>query len=369
MAQAWSRGELRAGVVWAYLLCFCIFGVSGVVAAEMKEPPEPTTDKFDWIRFNNGEWLKGEIEDLQDDDFTFDSDELDSLNIDWEDIYAVYSPRYNTFVLEDRTVLQGRLRIVGDRVFVITTEGEKEISRSELRAIIPGELRERNFWSMKFSLGMTARQGNTEQTDFATYLFLQRRSPRKRTHLDYAGNYSSVEGQETTNNHNTNLSHDIFVTRQLYATLPSLQYYRDKFMNIANRLTPGLGMGYAIIDRGKMEWSVGGGAGYQATRYYSVEPGEDPSEETAVILANTDFNYDITKKIEFDLHYKLSVGISGRRSNDHHVLAMFSFELWKDLDLDLSLTWDRIGNPKPREDGSLPKNDDLRTFVGIGWEF
>ena len=41
---------------------------------------------FDWVQFKNGEWLKGEIKDLQDDSFTFDSDEMDELSLDFDDV-------------------------------------------------------------------------------------------------------------------------------------------------------------------------------------------------------------------------------------------------------------------------------------------
>ncbi len=55
-------------------------------AAPESEAPEPLSGDFDWVQFKNGEWLKGEIKDLQDDSFTFDSDEMDELSLDFDDV-------------------------------------------------------------------------------------------------------------------------------------------------------------------------------------------------------------------------------------------------------------------------------------------
>jgi hypothetical protein len=46
-------------------------------------PPEG----FDWIQLTNGEWLKGDLKVFYNDTLEFDSDELDLLKFDWEDIH------------------------------------------------------------------------------------------------------------------------------------------------------------------------------------------------------------------------------------------------------------------------------------------
>jgi len=222
-------------------------------------PPQPRFGDFDWIQFKNGEWLKGKIKDLLDESLSFESDELDVLQIDWDDIYAVYSPRANTCVFEDRTSVLGTLRIDGKTVTIVTSQGEEHYDREDLRSIIPGGLRERDYWSGKWSIGLNVRSGNTNQSDLTSYLSIQRRIPSVRTRLEYTGSYGSYENEETVNNQQTFLTHDIFLNRRLYARAPSFQYYRDKFQNIDYRLTPGAGLGYGIIDRGDTEWNVGGG--------------------------------------------------------------------------------------------------------------
>jgi putative salt-induced outer membrane protein YdiY len=361
-------------------LILCVGGIAVTARAASSDPnllpppgdivpPDPRTDSHDWIQFRNGEWLKGEIKDIQDESFTFDSDELDLLHLDLDDVYAVYSSRPNTCVLEDRTVILGKLQIVGDRVLVMTEDGERAFTRSQVRGIIPGGLSERDYWSLKFSLGWATREGNTEQSDLSSMLFLERRTPGVRTRLDYNGAYGSVNDEETINNHHAIFRHNVYLSRRFSLVLPSFEYYQDKFQNIRHRVTPGAGLSYDVLNRSVIEWGIDGGYGYQHTRFYTVEDTSEDSDNANVLLGGTDLEWDLTKRLELNLGYNITAGLDSGSSTDHHLLAVFSLELWQDLDLDLSLTWDHVGRPQPREDGSVPRRDDLRTFVGIGWEF
>ena len=339
-------------------------------AAKSEEvPPLPCTGDFDWVQFRNGEWIKGEIKELLYDKFTFDSDELDTQDLDWDDIYMVCSPRWNTLVLNDRTSALGTFRIEGDAVIVATSAGERHYNRTDLQSIIPGGVKERDYWSGKWSVGLTGRSGNTDQRDSSAYLMLQRRVPGLRTQFESTSHYGSYEGIETINNQQAYLRHDIFFSDQIYAVVPIIQYYRDKFQNIAHRLTPGAGLGWQIFDHGDVEWNIAWGVGYQYTRFSRVESGEDSSEDGMVLLTGTNFTWDLTKKLDLRLTYLIGIGLSKSISNTHHALVMFSIDVWKDFDFDVSFTWDRVENPEPRADGSVPESDDFRMNVGIGWSF
>jgi hypothetical protein len=39
------------------------------------------------------------------------------------------------------------------------------------------------------------------------------------------------------------------------------------------------------------------------------------------------------------------------------------------IDFDISWIWDRIQDPQPRSDGSVPESDDFRTTVGLTFDF
>jgi len=358
----------------AVLLCTAASADDVAVDEENKDPaptnaaPVPRSDDFDWLQFKNGEWLKGEIKDLQDKSLSFESDQLDTMQLDWDDVQALYSSKRNTLLFKDKTSAEGTIRIEGDQVFVKTAAGEQSYARDNLRSIIPGRQTEWNYWSAKLSLGATVRRGNVNQSDVSAFLRIERRSPANRSRLDYNGVYGSVDGEETANNHRALLTHDVYLTPRLYVRPLSFEFYRDKFQNIEYRLTPAAGLGYDIIDRSGLEWSVNAGAGYQHTEFWEVAPGEPGSDGTAAFLAGTDFEWEATSKIDVGFLYHITVAAPETQNFNHHAEAYVSFDLWNDLDFDVRLTWDRVNNPIPGADGTTPKPDDVRLFVGLGWE-
>ncbi len=299
-------------------------------------PPLACTGSFDWIQLRNGELLKGEIKELLYDKFTFESDELDTLELDLDDIYTVCSPRWNTVVLDDRTSVLGTLRIEGDAVIIATSSGERHYNREDLRSIIQGGVTETDYWSGKLSVGLTARSGNTDQCDVTSYLMLKRRTALVRTQFEYTSNYGSFEGTETINNQQAYLRHDIFVNDKVYMVAPSIQYYKDKFQNTAYRLTPGAGIGWQVFDRGDVQWNISVGAGYQYTRFSRVEPEEDSYADGGALLAGTNFDWGLTDRLNLSLDYRMTYGLSESINNTHHALFMFSIDMWKDLDFDIS---------------------------------
>lgn len=54
-------------------------------------------DDLDWVQLVSGEWIKGKIKRMRDDNLEFDSDKLDMLNIDFGDVALVHSPRIGTY--------------------------------------------------------------------------------------------------------------------------------------------------------------------------------------------------------------------------------------------------------------------------------
>jgi len=48
---------------------------------------------------------------------------------------------------------------------------------------------------------------------------------------------------------------------------------------------------------------------------------------------------------------------------------MLSIDLVGDFDLDIGFVWDRVNQPAPGPDGTIPEKDDFRTTVGLGYSF
>ncbi len=369
----WIQNNIQVSIwrLWVGMV-IAMAGADVAMASSQESPPQPCSDDYDWIQFTNGEWLKGEIKELLYDTLTFESDELDTVELDWEDIYKVCSPHWNTYVFEGESGQQGQLaqsRVEGDEVILTTVTGEEHYHRDQLRSIIQGGKTGWDYWSGRWSLGITTRSGNTRQNDINGTFELQRRSPGKRTKFEYLSQYGTFEGEETTNNQQAYFRHDMFLNRQLYMVVPQVQFYRDRMQNIAYRWIPGAGLGCQLIDDGDIEWDLDAGYGYQYTRYSDVEVGNERSSDGSTLLIGTDYSFDLTDTIDFALTYKTTLGFSSQISDTHHALARFSLDIWKDLDFEVTLAWDRLEDPQPREDGSVPDRDDFRAVFGFGFEF
>ena len=356
-------------MVAAFALVALLSGFSLAAAADW-QPPAPEADSWDWIRMSSGEWFGGTLELMRDRDLEFDSDELDLLKLDWDDVDELRSPRILTYRFEDLGNFTGTAVMHGDTLAINTATGVRRLPRDKLILIMEGELRESNFWSAKASLGLVARSGNTSQSDMNSTVRVRRLTPRSNGVLDYAGNYGIVEDTETINNHNLSLGYDILVTAGFFVTPLKFNFLRDPFQNIDLKSTVAAGVGYVLARGGDLDWSVSLAGGYQSTGYVSVEEGQASQVENGTIIGSTNLEWDITGDLDFLLDYNVQMGVPDTSVAFHHARAAFSFDILGDvLDLDLAMVWDRVESPQPNADGHTPERDDFRSTVGIGLEF
>jgi hypothetical protein len=338
-----------------------------VIANEDFEPL-PLGDGPDWIRLTSGEWLKGDIDRMRNESLEFDSDELDDLNLDWGDISGIITVREQTLLFEDRIVVTGTLAIRDDVVKVRVGDEVKTYDRETLLGIIPGRQTELNYWSGKLSAGLSARSGNTDQTDISALARLTRETAATRSAFRYNGAFGELDGVTSINNHRALLRFDYFVYPRFYVTPFSIEGYKDELQNIDIRITPWAGVGYEIFDRGPFKWDAGVGVGYQYTEFTTTVT-DDRFQGEVVTIFTTSFESDLTQKIEWDGEYKLQLGVPDTTKSNHHLLTTLSFDLIWDLDFDVTVVWDRVETPVREADGTLPERNDFTFTAGIGWDF
>jgi len=335
--------------------------------AQEWQPTAPVKDGKDWVQLKSGEWVRGNIDLFRDLEMEFDSDELDDLVIEWDDIIAFRAPRNMTFVFAGQRIVYGPATMSEGIIRITTADGLREFSRDELLSIIEGVPKERNFWSVKASVGITVRTGNTEQSDMSNSVTVKREATRSRLSLDYKGDFSEISGEQSVNKERANLLFDLYISRKMYITAGSFEYYYDKFQNIDSRITFGAGVGYFLFRQSKIEWAVELGGAYQLTRYISVEAGRDTKDGTGAVIPATTLEADITKDIELDFEYRSRIGVPRIKASTHHVAGKISIDFYKDIfELNFSVNWDRVDNPQPYEDGTVPKKSDLKMIFGFG---
>lgn len=195
---------------------------------------------------------------------------------------------------------------------------------------------------------------------------VRRRTPKNRFVIGYLGNYSESGDTEIANNHRVNAYYDIFAAKKYFWRPVFAEYFRDPFQNINNQGTIGFGGGYHIIDTPKTKWDVSGGPAYRWTQYVSVLPPDDQEVTTLALVAGTTYDTKLTKTLDFDVQYTLSLVNQESGTYTHHAIATFEIELTKILDFDVSFVWDRVQNPQTRSDGTTPKQDDFQLLLTLG---
>lgn len=376
MISAGSKPEFRPLSVLAVLFAL-LLTIVPLAAAEKTEwsPVTPNPDDWDWIQLVSGEWLKGEIIEMYDDVMIFDSDKLDEQSIDFVDIVTVRSGGTMRIMFLGQVVATGQLLIEGENVRIFGDEGGT-FKKTEVVTIAAGEPKEINFWAMKVGLGVNIRTGNTEQTDFNLNAQFQRRTVKNRVNIDYLGNFSEVTdpltdvSSQTANNHRASAGWNKFISDRFFVSPIFAEWYRDPFQNIDARWTVGVGAGYDIIDTPKTELSINGGPAYQSNEFSSVDPitGSDSASTPAFVL-DTKFDKELSGWVDFIWTYRFQIINEESGRYNHHMVTSFETELTKLLDFDVSWVWDRIQNPRPNQDGSIPKSDDIRFIVALAFDW
>ncbi len=298
----------------------------------------------------------------------FDSEELNDLTFDWKDIRQVRSARTLDLLFVDGRKMSGPVTVTPEEV-AVGGEEPQVFSRDQLQSFTPGGSKEFNYWSGMVSLGLTVRAGNTEQVDYNAQARLQRRTPATRFSLDYIGNISSINGVENANNNRVNSEFDLWFSRRFYLILPQIECYQDPIQKLKARITAGGGAGYDLVDHPNLEWNISTGPAYQYAWFESAESGEPTEKGTAALVFGSRFDWDITQRIGLILEYRGQYTSREVGETTHHAVGTLSLELTKRFDLDVSLIWDRISNPKVGSNGVQPKPDDFRLVVGLGAHF
>jgi hypothetical protein len=336
--------------------------------AEEWRPQPPMPERFDWIELVSGEWLKGELVAMYDDELEFDSDELNVLTLDWKDVRQVRTARVVQVGFRGRITAVGQLLVEGKTVRVLGEE-ELRFDRSELYTIVPGARREVDYWSGKATLGFNARRGNTDVIEATLQSRLTRRTVKNRMTFDYIFTFNETEGEQTANSHRVNLGWDRFVSDRLYVKPVFYEWLRDPFQNINQRNTVGTGLGYQILDSARAEWQVAGGPAYQRTTFDSVEAGTENPDGTPAFVIATTFDAELTRWMDFDYEYRAQFTEKEAGQYNHHMVAGFETEITTALDFDVSGVWDRVQSPRENDAGEIPEQDDFRLIVGISLDF
>ena len=330
---------------------------------------DPSPRQHDWVRLTSDEWLKGKVVALYDDELEFVSAKLGKLTLKWADIAELRTAKTQTLRTTDGQVLEGRLLINQQNIDVLTSEKSQQIPRRQLVSIPAAEKPTESPWKRSVSFGLDVRSGNTDQLDYVTDIELKRITGSSRWLTDYTASFSETDNVETGNSHLLSSSFDWFLSDKLFLRLPDVEYFRDPFQNIENRVTAGIALGYKLLAKKRVSWDVTAGPSYQYTVFDEVPEGRDDSESSAVFALRTRYEIALKSNIDHDFRYKLKVVDANVGKMIHYLETGISVGLLNNLDLNVKLYMDRVEEPQMSRDGSRPDSDDLRLSVGVNYDF
>ena len=333
------------------------------------EDLSPTPKKYDWVKTKSGEWFKGEIKALYEDELEFDSDEVGIYTFDFDDVVEIKSYHIISVNIENLATFPGILRLKGKVLKVVQGENTYEFNRDDVISFAPAGEHERNFWSGKVTIGLDVRRGNTNQYDYNAKVNLKRRTAKTRLTLDYLGRNSSKNEIETANDHRVNEKYDRYLSRNFFWTPLFSEFYTDRYKNIERQISFGAGLGYTMIHTSKVEWNVSSGPGYIHTRYVTVSVGKEISVSSIALEANTKLEVELSDMTDLTFDYKMSLTNRDSGLYKHHTILSFENELNSWLDFDVSGIWDYLAVPEEDSLGVIPVKNDYQIILGFGVEF
>lgn len=364
------------------VFCFSAF-THGQEAYLNKNWPKPVPifkQKYDWLGLTSDEWLKGDIIAMYDEELEFDSDEMGIVTIDMDDVSELRSKGRQSVRLENGYVLEGYLVIREGKLTMRNSIETVTVPVTELLSIASSSDYEWDLWDGEISLGANLRGGNAEQFDYNFYAEVQRRTSTSRIKSTLTVDFSESKNQDTGDNETIADSqrftafYDWFFSQKMFFRAVDFTYFSDEFQNIDQRYTLGSSLGYHLIDTKRTTWDVTLGPSYQYTKFKEIDvvarnAGQSDSEKSAVILIGSEYEYEITKDIDFEILYEVQIVEEAAGEYIHHLMSSLEIELINDFDLDLAFFLDRTQKPQPDEDGELPEKDDYRFVVGLSYDF
>ena len=332
-------------------------------------PPNDRPAKWEWVELTSGEWLKGDIQGIRSDKMDFDSSQFDDLTLDMEDVVQTYSSAVNTFVFTERRVVIGIGHITAKEVIIQTAAGELRYPRQELLSLVVGDHNEWKLWSGSITAGLSTTSGNTEQTTANLQADLHRKGAFLGLRFNYIGNLGSSNNVTNVNNQQLNFQSELFIYDRFYLIPASFEYYSDEFQNIDLRVRPGAGIGYQLFDEKKFAWTVNGTALYELQESISSTQNQSTEFESFALGLKTNLEYDITSDITLTASYGLTLAIPSTSNVDQQVIAKLDVDITKYLSLTATVNWQRIGDPVPLADGTVPQSNDTIITMGASVNF
>jgi len=323
-------------------------------------------DDSDWIGTTSGEWVRGNIDSMREDNMEFDSDEFGALDINMREVAEVHAASLNTYVFHDRSALVGPAMLTTMQVAVQTETGVVVRPRSELSRIIEGGARELDNWSLDLDLGLGLNRGNSNQLDFNMRVDFTREDRRTLSELGYFLNLGYADRALNVARHVVSFRNRVWLSRLWFVEPIVGQLLSDRFQDIRFRAQPAATGGVRFLHvPSKALWDLALGFGYQYNRLLDPALGVDNPANDGLTRFETRARFDFTPDIYFKLMWVTNLTFTTLGNTNHTGFAELFFEVTNILGLQASFLYLRTEEPRQRANGTFPAKNDYFFTLGV----
>ena len=329
------------------------------------------SQQFDWLQLRSGEWLKGDIISMYDDELEFESEKFNTIIFDWQDVTELRSRFDQQIRFANGKVKQGFLIVKYSHLVLISGGTEEHYPLSELLSITSSSDDRKELWDGKVSLGIDVNSGNVNQLDYLASARIQRRTPFTRFSVNFTYNYSksTADGIDQVITDSSRLTSfiDWFYSSKIFFRVFDYEYSTDFQQNIKSKNIVGFSLGYHLVKNKRLQWDVTLGPSYQKTVYYNTT--DESDQNSGVIAFGTLFDYSISSRIDYLFDYQIQFveDKSGKRNS--HLKTGFEFEFRDDFELDFTFVLDRVAKPVAVAGAATPKSNDYQLVLSLGYDF
>jgi len=73
--------------------------------------------------------------------------------------------------------------------------------------------------------------------------------------------------------------------------------------------------------------------------------------------------------MNFLVDYSIQIVDKEAGTYTHNFITILSNDLISDIDLGVSFVWDRIEDPQPNSEGTVPEQDDYQLIIALSYDF
>jgi putative salt-induced outer membrane protein YdiY len=225
--------------------------------------------RADQVTLDNGDHLTGTIKKLGSGKLVIRTEYAGDVTVDVKRITSLQTDSDVTVLLDDDTRLYGRLRGDGQKLEIVDSGQQVQVTR--VSKLEPGRLTGEEWkFSGRVAIGASESSGNTNERNLNWDAEFVARQDKNRYTLGGRGLYGSDEGVQTDNETLIYAQYDRFVSKKWYG-YANANFENDKFDDIQLRAVGGGGVGYQWFDTDQTKLALEAGPAYVYANYYTQE--------------------------------------------------------------------------------------------------